>query len=132
MTLAAIWTIVRGLPWKWIGLAAAVLALLGGVYAKGRADRDAHWKPLLAAAQSDLKLCQANRVTLQSSIDKQNASLTALANEGQDRTAAADKAVQTAQAAVDKASKTSAGVMAATPGADLCKSAFDVLKGKMG
>lgn len=120
------------LPWKWIGIALAVLGLLGGVYAKGRADDAKHWKPLLAAAQSDLTLCQANRVTLQSAIDKQNTSLTALAAEGQARTAAADKAVQTAQAAVDKAAKTSAGVMAATPGADLCKSAFDVLKGKAG
>lgn len=113
---------------KWICIALAVAAVLGGVYAKGRADSTAAWKPKVAAVKADLEQCRDNNATLQTSINRQNAAVTALKVESDRRAEAGEKAAQEAQRAAVAASTRSASILAQKPGPDACKSAFDLVR----
>lgn len=76
-----------------------------------------------AAAQKSLGTCQANRTTLQASIDQQNTQIQALGQASATAQARAAQALAAAQAKANVANAREAQIMAAKPGADLCRSA---------
>lgn len=116
------------LPWKQIGLAAAVLALLTGVYLRGRHDQHGADNKALAAVQRDLGTCHNSLQNLQTTLDRQSAAVKAMADESARHTAAAQKAVQAAHAGAVAASERAGRVMSLTPGADRCASAFELMR----
>jgi hypothetical protein len=87
------------------------------------------WQSEAVAAERDLGTCRGNLQNLQTSLNDQSASLTALAAAGQARTARADKALSVASGAVQAASKAAGAVMAAKAGDDRCASALTLIRG---
>jgi hypothetical protein len=116
VALSVAWGFLRGLPWKYIGLAVAVLGLAGGLFMAGAHHQHAKDAKALAAVQADLRTEHENVGKLLAAIGHQNASLTALAAEGNQRTAAADKALQAASGAVERANRAGGRIMVLTAG----------------
>lgn len=81
-------------------------------------------------AVKDLAQCRVTTANQADAITRQNASIAALKTESDRRTAAAEKAAQQAHAAAVTASQRAVKIMSLTPGADMCASAFDVLRGR--
>lgn len=94
-------------------------------------DEVSQLRPALVQARADLVQCQSNRAALQASIDAQNADVDRWKAAATSAQAESAKALSIAQAATATASKRVAGILAAKPGADACKSAEDLINGSL-
>lgn len=78
-------------------------------------------------ALSDLGTCNANTKGLRAAINTQNASISALGKETADAKARAAAAILAAKAGRQGAAANQRAIIAATAGADVCKSANDLI-----
>jgi hypothetical protein len=95
-TAARLWARANPRTVLALAIAAGAIALLLGVYLKGRADAAAAWRPKVEAAKRDLASCQANRRSLEASVAAQNAALAEKSQQDAQRLADASKAVTAA------------------------------------
>lgn len=112
---------------RWLLAGAAVIALLTGIYFKGKGDQHAsdliHERKAVAAVQRDLDTCHANGQALEASLAAQNAHVTALEQESATRVAASAKAVSSARAVAESFRQSAASILRVKPGVDRCASA---------
>ena len=137
-------------PWVLSGLAVAFLMLSGGLaiqthrvegakadlkearaalYVPGADGKPTKltWRAKAEAAERNLGTCQTNGLKLQVEIGRQNAAVDTAAAEGRQRTADAEKAVQAARTATQRAEKAAASILNRQPvGIDTCARVLDV------
>jgi len=102
------------LPWRWIGLGLAVLALVLFIdhrgYNRGKAHMVAKYQPVLDRALTNMRTLQSNQRILTSAIDRQNAAVVALKVDGDKRVADGKTALAQAQRANAGLSETAAAL----------------------
>lgn len=109
MSALAIWGFVKGLPWKWIGIALAVIGLATLIYRapwaynRGKSYEVAKYQPVMDRALKNITTLKSNQAALTTAIDRQNAAVSALKAEGDKRTA-------DGKAALAQAQRTNAGL----------------------
>lgn len=103
----------------------AVLALLTGIYFKGKADQHGsdqiHERKAVAAVQRDLDTCHANGQALETSLAAQNASIAAAKADGDRRAQMLADGLQQARAGRASAEQRAAKLVSHPPaGIDAC------------
>lgn len=98
-----------------VALALACFLVAVMLQSAGLKGKVAKLETTVANLQVDLRQCQANRVTLEASIDRQNAAVTALSEEAARKARAADKAVRDARAVAESERRRAERALAAKP-----------------
>ncbi len=128
--IAAAIALSKGLPWRLIGLLVMAAVLIGVGAWGGYTLACNHYEPQLATANEQIGSLTTANTALKSSVDHQNAAVTALQAEATKREQAATAAVQQAHKVAVKSQTRAQAVLLLKPptGANQCaaaQAAFD-------